>query len=279
MDKRYAQVIVLFLFTSILTGYALIDAGTKYEELAWVQDAGRSLRRADNIRYSYTTTLSADNASSVERVDVWGNQLTGEWMAEYYVMDEDGIRRILKTFCDGKRLYRYVDWTGEWEEQGMADISMPSFGTMVSLKYKDGDIAEISHSSKGGATVVAVLLTEKYRKALVAEHYDEAQALYEGYRRVETGAGQQENLELGMERYKQVRVESAGNVYEIDAGGVLRRVEYDLIFYVPEIVTEENGQSMLGEEREVSFRHQIEIKGYNEQGILDAIEQCGSEMQ
>lgn len=278
MDKRYAQVIVVFLFASVLTGYALIDAGTQYEELTWVQDAGRILQRADNIHYSYTTTLSAGAVSSAERADVRGNQLTGEWMAEYYVMDEDGIRRILKCFCDGKRLYRYVDWTGEWEEQQEADISMPSFQSLLSLKYRDADIAEIVHGSEGNGTHVTVLLTEEYLGALVAEHYDEAQALYEGYLRAETGAGQQEKLELGMERYKRMRIESAGSMFAIDADGVLRCAEYAAEIYVPEIVTDSSGQSALGEEKCVSFRHRVEIKGYNEQEILDAIEQCGSEV-
>lgn len=278
MDKRYAQVIVLFLFTSVLTCYALIDAGTEYEELTWVQEAGRSLQRADCIYYSYTTALSVGAVSSVERVDVRGNQLTGEWVAEYYVTDEDGTRRILKSFCDGSRLYHYIDWTGEWEEQQAADISMPSFRELYALNYGDADIAEVEKRQEGTGTTVTILLTEEYLTGLLSEHYDEAQALYEGYRRAETGAGQQENLELGIERYKRIRIDEARQEFVMDADKVLRSVEYDATLRVPEVITDGKGQTALGEEKSILFQHRIEINAYNEPHILDVIEQCGSEL-
>ena len=278
MDKRYAQVIVLFLFTSVLAGYALIDVSTKYEELTWIQDASRRLRRTDNIWYTCTMTLTAEAVSFTEQIEVRGNQLTGEWVAEYYTTDEDGTRRILKSFCDGRKRYDYVDWTGEWEEKPFSDITMPDFEVPYVLNYGEADIAEVEQRQEGTDTTVTIALTKEYLAGLISEHYDEAQALYEGYRRAETSPLSQGMLELGMERYERMRIENARQIYAADADKVLRSVEYDAAVCVPEVVTDDLGQTALGKEKTILFRHRIEIKGYNEQQILDAIEQCGSEV-
>lgn len=148
-----------------------------------MQDASRNLRRVNNIQYSYTTTLTSSAGTDTERVDVWGNQLTGEWVAEYYVTDEDGTRKILKSFCDGRNLYHYIEWTGDWEKQLLTDTTMPSLTSVTSLTYGDDDIAEISREQEDGHETVTVSLTEEYLEELVSQHYEEARELYEGYSR------------------------------------------------------------------------------------------------
>lgn len=278
MDKKHVRALIIIIFASLLVYHAVIASGTQYKEMAAVQDASRNLRRVNNIQYSYTTTLTSSAGTDTERVDVWGNQLTGEWVAEYYVTDEDGTRKILKSFCDGRNLYHYIEWTGDWEKQLLADTTMPSLTSVTSLTYGDDDIAEISREQEDAHETITVSLTDEYLEELVSQHYEEALELYEGYSRAESSTERQDSLQLGMERYAQIRLADAKNIFVIDKENVLTGVEYATTLYAPEVVKDADGKTTLGDEKSMLFQHRIDVRAYNRQSILDTIELCSEEV-
>ena len=115
MEKRKFRIVVVMAFGVTLLAVSVLDGSVSSTELAMLQGAMRELRRTDNLEFSYENILSEKGTSKSEKAVIWADTLSGSWVGEYYITDEDGTRRYLKKFCDGESVYEYVEWSGEWE--------------------------------------------------------------------------------------------------------------------------------------------------------------------
>lgn len=302
MKKRNLQVMAIVIFTSILVTTAAAGRVFEYEEVGMIQDAMRNLKRVNNMMYSYETSVSYEALESekladaiepislsetsnaaeskdvqTERVDVWLDQLSGSWVCEYYTTDEDGTRCILKQFCDGRNVYSYVEWNGEWEMQQDADLEPPSLDSLIVMDYNGKDITNIKSENEGGAVKIDYIFTLEYIQELQEKYADMMEDSYEKYLKMQAPEDTVSAMELTAQQYRKTTWENIEISCMIDEQGVYCSHESTVALVQPEIVTDANGVKSLGEKHLLKYNIDIKVLRYNQDGILNKIEQCRNE--
>ena len=116
MEKRKLRILTVVVFAGVLIFGALRQNSTRRGELGEIQVAMWNLGKVDNLQLSYEYRWKQNGSAGGETMHAWADMLTGDWISEHYTTDEDGTRLYLKQFCDGRDLYHYIDWSGEWEQ-------------------------------------------------------------------------------------------------------------------------------------------------------------------
>ena len=116
MEKRKLRILTVVVFAGVLIFGALRQNSTGRGELGEIQVAMWNLGKVDNLQLSYEYRWKQNGSAGGETMHAWADMLTGDWISEHYTTDEDGTRLYLKQFCDGRNLYHYIDWSGEWEQ-------------------------------------------------------------------------------------------------------------------------------------------------------------------
>ncbi len=278
MVKRKIRALVVMAFGVALAAFSVLDGSTQCAELAMLQDAMRELRRTDNLEFSYESTIAGTGVSKGEKTVVWADTLSGSWVSEHYITDEDGTRRYLKKFCDGTSVYQYVEWNGEWNLSEDESTEIPYFAQLVDLPYDENDIYNISLEQRGKVLELSYEFTPEYIERQNRKRTEALEKYYRSYRKKQTSEEALDNVELAVEQYRQTREEETAVTYRIDSAGVMRGLHCTMTLVSPEIVYDESGQQALGAERESFYVTTIEISRYNQDGILNKIDQCRLEV-
>lgn len=279
MGKKDVHVAVAIIFASVLSIFALTGGNTEPGEIRQIEDSIRNLRRVDNMRISYAYTISDKNETIVSHTDVWADQLTSSWVAEYYVTDVDGTRLYLKRFCDGTDIYTYIDWNGEWEKQlEMANPEVPYLDSITTINYGSEDIENIEMKQEEDFYTISYALTPEYLASMDEKNLESLESYYAGYNMEGAALETGDNLYMTLEQNKKMHLEDTFIIYRIDKNEILRSGTYSYNVFRPEIVTEENGDTRLGEEEKIRNLIEFEIRDYNKDYILDKIEQYTSEI-
>lgn len=279
MGKKDVHVAVAIIFASVLSIFALTGGNTEPGEIRQIEDSIRNLRRVDNMRISYAYTISDKNETIVSHTDVWADQLTSSWVAEYYVTDVDGTRLYLKRFCDGTDIYTYIDWNGEWEKQlEMANPEVPYLDSITTINYGSEDIENIEMKQEEDFYTISYALTPEYLASMDEKNLESLESYYAGYNMEGAALETGDNLYMTLEQNKKMHLEDTFIIYRIDKNEILRSGIYSYNVFRPEIVTEENGDTRLGEEEKIRNLIEFEIRDYNKDYILDKIEQYTSEI-
>lgn len=278
MEKRKFRALVMMAFAVALITSAILGESTQCEELALLQNAMRELRRTDNLEFSYENTISGAGAVKSEKVVVWANQLTGSWVSEHYTTDEDGTRLYLKQFCDGLHVYQYVEWNGEWELAESENTDIPYLARVIDLPYDSDDIMNIRLQQKVDVQELSYEFTSEYVEGQNRKRQETLEEYYADYQAMQTSDEGAEKVELAVAQYRQTREENTSVVYRIDSAGVMRGLNCTMILASPEVVYDKDGQPALGEEYESAYEIRIEISRYNQDGVLNKIEQCRNEV-
>lgn len=275
MKKRDAQLAAIIVFASVLAIFAMSGGNTQAGEIRQIQDAMRSLRRVNNLQFTYYVTLSDKEESNTLRTELWVNQLTGSWVEEDYTIDSDGTRPVLKRYCDGKSVYNYIDWNGDWSKiTNMTKEQLPWLEQLMTIDYGSEDIVKLECETDGEYVTISYTFTPEYLATQTEKMRTLLENEYANYV-FETDSG----INLPLEQCKQMRIENPKLNYRIDKNGVLAGGSYSLEIIWPEILENEQGEKALGEEQKTHSMIAVEIKGYNQDSILDKIEQLESEIQ
>ena len=277
MEKRKFRIVVVMAFGVTLLVSAVLDGSVSSTELAMLQGAMRELRRTDNLEFSYENILSEKGASKSEKAVIWADTLSGSWVGEYYITDEDGTRRYLKKFCDGESVYQYVEWSGEWELLEEEDDSIPYFSQITDLPYDDDDILDIRLEQQGNLQEISYEFTTEYMEKQNRRRIQMLEDYYKNYKRLQTSDESQEQIELAAEQYRQTSEEKETVVCHIDPAGVMQDFCSVLTLSVPEIIYDDAGGQTLGAEDESIYETKIKIHRYNQDVVLNKIEQCRRE--
>lgn len=277
MEKRKFRIVVVMAFGVTLLVSAVLDGSVSSTELAMLQGAMRELRRTDNLEFSYENILSEKGASKSEKAVIWADTLSGSWVGEYYITDEDGTRRYLKKFCDGESVYQYVEWSGEWELLEEEDDNIPYFSQITDLPYDDDDILDIRLEQQGNLQEISYEFTTEYMEKQNRRRIQMLEDYYKNYKRLQTSDESQEQIELAAEQYRQTSEEKETVVCHIDPAGVMQDFCSVLTLSVPEIIYDDAGGQTLGAEDESIYETKIKIHRYNQDVVLNKIEQCRRE--
>ena len=278
MEKRKFRIVVVMAFGVTLLVSAVLDGSVSSTELAMLQGAMRELRRTDNLEFSYENILSEKGASKSEKAVIWADTLSGSWVGEYYITDEDGTRRYLKKFCDGESVYQYVEWSGEWELLEEEDDNIPYFSQITDLPYDDDDILDIRLEQQGNLQEISYEFTTEYMEKQNRRRIQMLEDYYKNYKRLQTSDESQEQIELAAEQYRQTSEEKETVVCHIDPAGVMQDFCSVLTLSVPEIIYDDAGGQTLGAEAESIYETKIKIHRYNQDVVLNKIEQCRREV-
>lgn len=101
---------------------------------------------------------------------------------------------------------------------------------------------------------------------------------YKNYQRLQTSDESQEQIELAAEQYRQTSEEKETVVCHIDPTGVMQDFCSVLTLSVPEIIYDDAGGQTLGAEAESIYETKIKIHRYNQDAVLNKIEQCRREV-
>ncbi len=278
-SRRTVRAATVAAFASMLTAMAVTGGMTESAELGEMRDAMRRLKRVDNLQFTCTGTLQGDGAERGERVEVWSDQLSGSWVAEYYVTDEDGTRRYQKEFCDGRAVYVYIDWNGEWERRQGGSVKTPCLETLTVLPYDNRDIAEAESVRKKGKQKISFQFTQEFLGALSAENMDAAERSFRTYEKSGVSEDALHLAEMTLEQYRRTQQERITAVYTIDAENVLCEGMYKVESVQPQLNPDETGKVQLGGEQKLKLQVRTRVYRYNQAGILNKIEQCRSEVR
>ena len=278
MEKRKFRIVVVMAFGVTLLAASVLDGSVSSTELAMLQGAMRELRRTDNLEFSYENILAEKGTSKSEKAVIWADTLSGSWVGEYYITDEDGTRRYLKKFCDGESVYEYVEWSGEWELLEEEEDSIPYFSQITDLPYDDDDILDIRLEQQGNLQEISYEFTTEYMEKQNRRRIQMLEDYYKNYQRLQTSDESQEQIELAAEQYRQTSEEKETVVCHIDPMGVMQDFCSVLTLSVPEIIYDDAGGQTLGAEAESIYETKIKIHRYNQDVVLNKIEQCRREV-
>lgn len=278
MEKRKFRIVVVMAFGVTLLAASVLDGSVSSTELAMLQGAMRELRRTDNLEFSYENILAEKGTSKSEKAVIWADTLSGSWVGEYYITDEDGTRRYLKKFCDGESVYEYVEWSGEWELLEEEEDSIPYFSQITDLPYDDDDILDIRLEQQGNLQEISYEFTTEYMEKQNRRRIQMLEDYYKNYQRLHTSDESQEQIELAAEQYRQTSEEKETVVCHIDPTGVMQDFCSVLTLSVPEIIYDDAGGQTLGAEAESIYETKIKIHRYNQDVVLNKIEQCRREV-
>lgn len=280
MQRKEIQVAVTIIFASVLSVFALSGGGSdRPAEIRQIEDSIRNLRRADNMHIVYSYTVSDGDEIVTLETDVWADYLTDNWVAEYYTTDVDGTRLYLKRFCDGKEIYTHIDWNGEWSQEAAGkNAKIPYLDTITALDYGNEDILDITTVQEKDMLKISYYLTQEYLDSIDEEKLVYLEKYYKNYDLGEAVSGVEDEMYLSLEQYRQMQIKNARIVYCMDADKVLRSGSYSYDVVRPELVTEESGDTKLGEEETIQNLLQFEVRQYNNASVLDKIEQYASEI-
>lgn len=277
ISKTKYRVLAVMAFGVALITSVMIGGSTQCEELALLQDSMRELRRTDNLEFSYKSIIESEGVAKSEQIVVWADQLTGSWVSEHYTTDEDGTRLYLKRFCDGRHVYHYLDWSGEWELQEDEDTDIPYLDRVIDLPYGSDDIMNIQLRQKVDVQELSYQFTQEYIDSQNEKRQENLEQYYENYQMMQTSEEGADCVELAVEQYRQTREADTSVVYRIDASGVMRGLSCSMSLISPEIVYDLDGKPALGEEHTSTYKIEIEVNRYNQEGVLNKINQCRNE--
>ena len=165
MEKRKLRILTVVVFAGVLTFGALRQNSTGRGELGEIQVAMWNLGKVDNLQLSYEYLWKQNGSAGGETMHAWADMLTGEWISEHYTTDEDGTRLYLKQFCDGRNLYHYIDWSGEWEQilpQQRENTVIPDYEMVTELGYDGTDVEDLERVAEDGTVEITCSFTQEY---------------------------------------------------------------------------------------------------------------------
>lgn len=278
MEKRKTQMqaFAVIIFSLLLVFAAAGSSASGREELGELKTAMRNLNRANNLQMSYVYAVRQNDTEESESMDLWADLLTGSWLSEYYTADEDGTRLYLRQFCDGRNVYHYIDWNGDWELQSSAQSStaVPRLEEMTTLGYSGADVSELEREEQDGGVEIRCLFAPEYLEQAKETQLAQLEQSYAYYEK--SGANESEiaSAQLAVEQHRQSQYEAITVTYRIDENQVLRTVSYEITMAMPEIVHDLDGNELLGKERQVQITLDMEIECYDRSEINDRIKQC-----
>lgn len=278
MEKRKFGALAVMTFSVALITSAILGGSTQCAELGLLQNAMRGLRRTDNLEFFYETTIVDQGGKKSEKILVWADQLSGSWVSEQYTTDENETRLTLKRFCDGQRVYHYIEWNGEWELQEAESIDVPYLDKIIDLPYDSEDITNIKLEKTMDMQELSYQFTSSYIEKQNQKYHQMLEEYYEDYQKRQTSDEGAEKVELAVEQYRKTREKNRMFTYQIDAAGVMRGLYCTIVLVSPQIIYNSEGQQVLGEEQEISYVITVGVNRYNQDGILNKIEQCRNEM-
>lgn len=283
MEKKTIRAMAAIIFGTVLTVSAMTGNHTESEDYVRLQNAMRNLKRVDNLQMTYSYTIEQKGMSTEEQVDVWADMLTGSWVSEHYTTDEDGTRLYLRQYCDGRTIYQYIEWTGEWEAVENVSVTaggnaVPNLDNLTVLDFDEADIVSFENTKSDEEEKIMYSFASKYLQQEVDKNVAEMERQYISYQKSDMSEEDLKTAELTVEQYKKMVYEYATVTYTINASEVLETMESKATMLMPEITKDETGQMILGDVQEVDISIVADVTIYDQNGILNKIEMCKNEV-
>lgn len=277
MEKQKAHATIVIFFAATIFTIAMLGGNTQSAEMGQLRDAMRGLKRVDNLQFSYVYTYTKAGNTESEEQNIWADQLTGSWVMEHYITDADGTRLYLKQFCDGRDIYHYIEWTGEWEKQGTQSNAVPFLDEMLEITYDSEDMMDMQSDTEDGYWKISYTFTPDYIERQYQKNQETVEQFYQDYLKTEVDGEISSSVQLTVEQFKRTRGEDIRVEYTVDPEEVLCKMSCSMTLIQPELLYDMNGEMVLGKDQRSGLQIEFSVNGYNQDGILNKIEQCRNE--
>lgn len=283
MEKKTIRALAVIILGTMLTVSAITGTHTQTEDFSRLQNAMRNLKRVDNLQMTYSYTIEKKGMSTAEQVDVWADMLTGSWVSEHYTTDEDGTRLSLRQYCDGRTVYQYIEWTGEWEAVENVSVTaggntVPNLDYLTVLDFTQEDITTFCSEKSEEEEKLMYTFSPEHMQDEVKQTVAEMEKQYLSYQKSDKSEEDLRMAELTVEQKKHTVYEDATVVYTINASDVLETMESSAVLMMPELTKDAAGQMILGDDLKVTIAITADIVIYDQQAILNKIELCKNEV-
>ena len=276
MEKRKLRILTVVVFAGVLIFGALRQNSTGRGELGEIQVAMWNLGKVDNLQLSYEYRWKQNGSAGGETMHAWADMLTGDWISDHYPTDEDGTRLYLKQFCDGRNLYHYIDWSGEWEQilpQQRENTVIPDYEMVTDLGYDGTDVEDLERVTEDGAVEITCSFTQEYLEEAWENQVAQVEKSYAFYEKSGADGDAVKTAALSVQQHKQAHYEDMTATYVIDENQILRSMEYQITLIMPEITQDLSGNKMLGKDRKMQITVTAEVDRYNQGGIANKVQQ------
>ncbi len=258
MRKRQKKdVLILLVFMALLCGAAVAGA-SDCRYFGHVKEAMRAVRRLNNLHYMYIGNVTDNSSSQISKVEVWADQLTGGWQADYSMVDEDGEWPYLRRYCDGKQVYEDMNWDGEFDMNIGEGLEIPQIDELTILPYNMKDVASEVMEQEDGYTVISHVFTTDYTTQLLQESQEQLQNMWQ-----RRAANMDGTTNVAFDQYQQTRVAEAKVTYWLDREKVLRRKKMTMTLQRPHVEPKADGQLALGDNEKIYMTTSVEVLAYN----------------
>lgn len=283
MEKKTIRALAVIILGTLLMVSAMTETHTQTEDFSRLQNAMRNLKRVDNLQMTYSYTIEKKGMSTAEQVDVWADMLTGSWVSEHYTTDEDGTRLYLRQYCDGRTVYQYIEWTGEWEAVENVSVTaggnaVPNLDYLTVLDFDEEDITSLWSDKSDEEEKIMYTFSTKYMQEEVDRTVAQLEKQYLSYQKSDKSEEDLRMAELTVEQNKNTVYEDAAVVYTINASEVLETMESSATLMMPELTKDAAGQLILGDTLKVDISIVADVIIYDQQAILNKIEMCKNEV-
>lgn len=283
MEKKTVRALAVIILGTLLMVSAMTETHTQTEDFSRLQNAMRNLKRVDNLQMTYSYTIEKKGMSTAEQVDVWADMLTGSWVSEHYTTDEDGTRLYLRQYCDGRTVYQYIEWTGEWEAVENVSVTaggnaVPNLDYLTVLDFDEEDITSLWSDKSDEEEKIMYTFSTKYMQEEVDRTVAQLEKQYLSYQKSDKSEEDLRMAELTVEQNKNTVYEDAAVVYTINASEVLETMESSATLMMPELTKDAAGQLILGDTLKVDISIVADVIIYDQQAILNKIEMCKNEV-
>lgn len=210
MEKRKLRILTVVVFAGVLIFGALRQNSTGRGELGEIQVAMWNLGKVDNLQLSYEYRWKQNGSAGGETMHAWADMLTGDWISEHYTTDEDGTRLYLKQFCDGRNLYHYIDWSGEWEQilpQQRENTVIPDYEMVTDLGYDGTDVEDLERVTEDGAVEITCSFTQEYLEEAWENQVAQVEKSYAFYEKSGADENAVKTAALSVQQHKQAHYE------------------------------------------------------------------------
>lgn len=263
MNKKAVSAISIAVLAGALFLQAMVAGGVASTEMGMVMDAMRVLLRSDYLYYE----LNSTNGTEETKEKIWVDMISGSWVEELMVSDDDGVSVSWLRYSDGTEEWWNYGQTG-WEPAESVSRA-PGLSVITDFALGVDDIADTQVIEEDGSReIIFTIANEMYEK-----HKEEMLEML--------GA---ENDDAKMQsityqQYADTTLDDAGFTYKIDEKGALTEVDFSVNVTQPQILLKGAGNYELGNTttRQMGYTTKIISKKRGE--VPEKIRQCQAQVE
>ena len=264
MNKKAVSAISIAVLAGALFLQAMVAGGVASTEMGMVMDAMRVLLRSDYLYYE----LNSINGAEETKEKIWVDMISGSWVEELTVSDDDGVSVSWLRYSDGTEEWWNYGQTG-WEPAESVSRA-PGLSVITDFALGVNAIADtqVIEEEDGSKEIIFTLADEMYEK-----HKEEMLDL------LGKENDDEKTQSVTYQQYLDTSLDDASFAYKIDEEGALTEVDFSVDVTQPQILLKGAGTYELGNTTTRQMGYTTEIVSGKRGEVPEKIRQCQAQVE